>query len=227
MDDILKKPWWDQVIGGKPDTEQTDYQRNMKVREDKDNNNCTIMINQPERIDWIFEATLGKEPEPFPPTLGSMSNTTLEPFVKIAKDWFDKCPPTNRLAFGAILIKQTDNVHTGCEEILPYLPRVELDPQTTADFVYKINRPKKSLVEPSVTINRLNTWSVEGISNVGVTISSGKPGVSTHVRNLHVCKLVLDINTALLDNPISGDKAWEIFQELIEQGNKIASEGDV
>lgn len=227
-DDTTKKSWWDQVVGEDPVTGEIDYQRNLQTLRGPINDNSLIMIHQPERIDWILEATLDKAQGPMPPTLGSMSDRTLEPLVKIVKNWLGICPRTYRLAFGAIIVKQTDNVQTGCEEIQPYLPNVKLNPKGTSDFSYKINRPKKSSVKPNVTINRVNEWSIEVSSNLGITMgSSRKAVVSTNIQNLHLCKLGLDINTAIQDSLISGDEATEIFQELIRHGQEIAKKGDV
>ena len=224
--DEINKSWWIKVVGDDPETENTDYQKNMKILKGSFNDNPLVVVGQPERIDWILEAATDETPKTLPPILGPMSNSILEPLLKIVKRWFDNCPSVSRLAFAAFLTKQVGSVQTGCEEIQRYLPSVQLDPKETTDFSYKINRPKKSSIEPSITINRLQKWSIETISNLGVTIGSREP-MSTRIRDQCICQLILDINTAILDNTISGDNAWEIFQELIMHGKKITRDGDV
>lgn len=227
-DDTATKSWWNQVVDENPSTGEVDYQRNLQILRGSINGGFLIMIHQPERIDWILEAGADKTQGPMQPTLGSMSDRTLEPLEKIVKNWLGICPPTHRLAFGATIVKQTDTVQTGCQEIQPYLPNVTLDPKNTSDFSYKINHPIESSVKPNVIINRVSEWSIEVSSNLGVTMSaSRKIGVSTNVQNLYFCKLGLDINTAIQDSLIFGDEATEIFQELTRYGHEIAKNGDV
>ena len=228
MDDIVKNSWWRQIVGHDPDDDRIDYKSNLKVQKGSFNNNILAIISQPKRIDWTLEATVDESSENSkPPSLGTMNGRILEPFVGIVKDWFDKCSPINRLAFGAILINPTADAKTGYEEIQNYLPRVQLDPQGTSDFFYQINRPKKSSVNKNIKINRLNKWSVGLIGTVGVTIDSAEREAFTHIREQHICRLELDINTPILDSAVSGDGASAVFQELIKYGQEIASKGDV
>ena len=211
-----------------PDEVHVDNQRKARVQKSLLDGNLWAMICQPGRVDWTLEA-VEKESDKTSElvTLGAMSANTLEPFVKIIGKWLGKCPPTNRLAFGANLGKMVNDRHAGYEEIKRYLPSVELDPQNTDNFLYQINRPRKSKVDPNIMINRLNTWSVVLVSTGGVTIDSTGAKISANVQNIHVRKLELDINTAFLDDSIAKKKGRKIFQELVEHGQEISSEGDV
>lgn len=228
MDDIIKNSWCNQIVGRNPEDEYIDYQRSLKAQKSSFHDNLLTIVSQPKRIDWTLEATTDESSEMSTlPTLGSMSNRTLEPFVEIIKQWLDKCPMANRLAFGALLVRPTANIQTGCEEIQQYLPHVQLKPHDTSDFFYQVNRPRKSTVDQSIMINRLNKWSVGLIGTVGVTMDSSTLKTSTNIHSQHVCRLELDINTVVLNSTISRDKTYEIFQELVKHGLEISSEGDV
>lgn len=228
MEDVVKNTWWEDTIGDKPDEVHVDNQRKARIQKSLLNGNLWTMICQPGRVDWTLEA-VEKESDKTSElaVLGSMTTNTLEPFVKIIGKWLGKCPPTNRLAFGAHLGKMTDDIHTGYEEIQQYLPNVKLDPQNTANFRYQINRPRKSEIDSKIMINRLNTWSVVLVSTGGVTIDPMASKISANVQSSHVRVLELDINTASVDGSIAKNKVRKVFQELVEHGQEISSKGDV
>lgn len=224
----IEDTWWETTIGDRPDQVHVDNQKKAKIQKSMIKGNLWTMICQPGRVDWTLEA-IEKESDTTLDllALGSMSTGTLEPFVNAIEKWLSICTPINRLAFGANLGKVTDNMRTGCEEIQQYLPSVELDPQNTANFLYQINRPRKSKVDSKITINRLNTWSMVIISTGGVMIDPTASKVLGNVQHVNVCKLELDINTASSNSKIAEDKAIDMFKELTEQGHEISNKGDV
>ena len=228
MEDVVKNEWWEETIGDKPEKVHVDNKRKVRVQKSLLNGNFWTMICQPGRVDWNLEA-VEKESDKTSEllALGAMSDNTLEPFVKIVRKWLGKCPSTNRLAFGADLGKVTNDIHTGCEEIQKYLHSIKLDPKNTTDFLYQINRPRKSKVDSNIIINRMNTWSVVSVSTGGVTINPTTSKISANVQNMYVCRLELDINTALSDNNIAKNKVYKVFQELVECGQEISDKGDV
>ena len=228
MEGAVGNTWWEEAVGGKPENEHIDHQKGVKEQKGTLNGNLLVMVSQPGRIDWTLEATEEGSSEPSKlPTVGSMSGDALEPFVGIVKNWLNRCPPTNRLAFGTILGRLVADAQAGYEEIQPYLHNVRLNPQGISDFFYQINRPKESTVNQGIRINRLSKWSVALVGTVGITIDPAASKASASmIQRRHICRLELDINTAALSDAVSGDDAYAIFQELIEHGQDIASKGD-
>ncbi len=207
----IKNTWWHETIDKNPEEEHIDHKHNSKEQIGPLGNNKLVLISQSDRVDWVLETITNESPVP---VSSPMTNHTLEPFLMTVKNWFSRCPPAKRLAFGAILVRPTASIQTGYEEIQPYLTNVKMYPQDTTNFFYQINRPKQSKVNPDITINRLNKWSVR-------VRGDNVPESATTI-----CMLELDINTTPLYKTVTGSDADDIFSELVEQGRDIASRGD-
>lgn len=228
-EDAFENTWWKKVVGNMPEDEHINRQRGVIEQKGTLNGNLLTMVYQLGRVDWVLEAAEQRSPSEGSEllTIGSMSHKTLRPFMMVVKNWLSECPPTNRLAFGAILGKLAADAQTGYEKILPYVPDVQLDPQGISDFFYQINRPRESTSDKGVRINRLSRWSVPLIGTVGVTVDPTISKVSANMQGQHICKLDLDINTTLLDDAVFGNNAYGIFQELVALGQEIATKGDI
>lgn len=228
-DDAIKNTWWGKIIGSKMDEENIDRQNGVKEQKGFFHGNHLVMVSQSGRVDLILAATEERSSETSElPALGPMSPDTLSPFAEIVKNWLNKSPPVNRLAFGANLGMRTTDAQTGYKKIQPYLPNVKLNPESISNFRYQINRPKESTVSPGTMINRLNIWTVVLLSTVEVTVEPTASKASANIKKpQYVCRLDLDINTSTLDDEVKKNGANSIFQELVEHGQEIASKGDV
>ena len=72
----------------------------------------------------------------------------------------------------------------------------------------------------------MSRWSVPQVGTVGVTIDPAVSKATTNIQGWYICKLDLDISTHHLNDTISGDGAYTIFQELADHGQNIAKDGD-
>ena len=111
------------------------------------------------------------------------------------------------------------------------LPAVQLDPNNTRDFVYRINKRRLSSCGISrLEINRLSTWSAVTVSTLNVEIFTSAqqpPRIIPSVDNC-VCRLELDINSAQEHHlTINASIATELFSELVTLGNEIATKGEI
>ena len=226
MDKIVEDKWWEKVNGSKPDNEQINYQLGMKVQGGMVGDNGLTVQSQSDRIDWML--TVGKQIPNEPPrnTIGSLSDA-LETLLGVAKRWLKVCPPSNRLAFGAGLVRQVSDGRRGCEEILQFLPNLNLSLDNASDLVYQINRRKKSASGTGMMINRIGKWSVIQINTIGLTVSDAGTSISPPEQERYARRLDLDINTVPSDDDIPTDNTYTIFQELTKYGCEIASKGDV
>ena len=219
------------MVGSQPNDEHINRQNGMREQRGMLNGNHLTMVSQTKRIDWTLDparqGSLEPTVPPELPAIGPVSCDTLEPFATIVRKWLIQCPPVNRLAFGAILVMPVANAQKGCEELQKHLHYIQMNPQNTTDFIYQINRPKESAIDSGVRINRLCRWSVSQIGTVGVEVDLTTLNASAAMEGQYVCKLDLDINTAVLNNVVSGDNAYEIFQELVAHGQEIAAKGDI
>ena len=116
---------------------------------------------------------------------------------------------------------------SGYQLLNRFLRSVNVDPETT-DFLYRVKRPTVSQVFAPRKINRLTTWvvtrfifklSVESLAN----IANEKASISSES---FACSLEFDINTdGENTEPLPADKLIEIFGELLDFSDELATNG--
>ena len=220
---------WEVVMGRSPDRVSSRPREGIQVAEGGIQGSVLVVNSQAGRIDLNIR--------PLPPapnvrldkfiTLGLFTEL-IPQFIQMANGWLRESPPSSRLAFGSVLLKETESIRTGNEEINRLLPSVQIDASGSSDFFYQINRRRRSLSTNGVLINRLSKWSVmQGGSvdliaggGIGIQVSSG--------QEFYGCRLELDMNTIGPPNhPIPKAKITDLFDELTRLGKEIADEGDI
>ncbi len=211
--------WWEGVVGEPPENRTLKPKVGVQQDEGPFEHGRLMLAIQPDRVDWLF--TTSDEHEsviPFPIALASFNEGMFR--------WFENCPSMQRLAFGAILTQPITDRIAGYRQLSAYLPSVNIDAENSSDFSYQINRPRSSKsVIAGLRINRLTKWSVQTRMQVRLLPISRPVDV---LEGPVACRLELDINTSQdYRGEFSKDRLREIFQELVEMGREIASEGDI
>ena len=181
-----------------------------------------------DRIDW----RLSHDPKNLSgelPIIGPYE-TLAERFRQVMLGWLSLCPQISRLAYGAVLLMPAGEPSQACQILEPLLPGIKIDWDNSYDFLYRINRRRRSSsgVE-GLEINRVATWSLATISGMRVDFVSGQPAPSIiQLPDSGICRLELDINTApefqrVLEKSVRSN----LFAELVDFGNEIAREGDI
>jgi hypothetical protein len=186
----------------------------------------------PRGTEWFLEPV----PDPDKPEASLwLGMTVLPPFKELMRRWLVDCPPLQRLAFGAVLYLPVEDKMKGYSQLSAYLG-LELDPENSGDFLYQINRRRRSgCGVPNLEINRLSKWTW---LQLGLRASDGEqPWLEIRPS---VCLLELDINTALdFREPLSGksyvpfrgplprESYVPLFDELVSFAEEIAVKGDV
>jgi len=225
-----KIPWWNQVV--EKDAEESRSRRSVgELQESGAFEGKRLVLDiKPGRADWRLSALPGPPGElpDLVPTIGPLDDV-LTTFLKLTDRWLDVCPPVTRIAFGAILVKPATDRETGYSAISRLLPRVDIDPENSFDFLYQINRPRTSSSGISgLRLNRLSKWSVLATFLLQVAAGGGGGGLVRDTRQPQFfCRLELDMSTdANFSEEFSRDKMRPIFQELVDLGREIAEEGD-
>ncbi len=188
-----------------------------------------LLSVQPARIDWNFRpAGPSPEDDPRPPTLGSLA-AALPPFAHVMSRWLALAPAVQRLAFGCVVRLPATTPGEAYRRLIEFLPSVRIDPDTSSDLFYQINRPRSSRSGiPGLQINRLSKWSVAlfQIVRVNVTPAGVQQVMEEHPAT--ACHLELDINTApSFSGDLPRERLAEIFDELAALGVEIALRGDI
>ncbi|MBC7822744.1 MAG: hypothetical protein H7126_02485 [Candidatus Parcubacteria bacterium] len=225
---IVEQDSWKKLTGELPERKTSEPRTGIRQEEgrfkDERVDGQLVLITQPTRADWqLVPITDVSDPE-FP-TLGLFTES-VDSFLKLMIRWLEEAPPTQRLAFGAVLIKPVNSSKEGYEWVSAYLP-FNLD-ENSSDFSYQINRPRKSASTKTsdLSINRLSKWSVSLLTSFAFDPSRLEQYITKPPR--FSVRLELDINTTPnFSEEVGSEKLSHVFQELVELGREIASKGDI
>lgn len=224
--------WWETTIGSAPDSMTNKPKEGLVQLNGQIDETAQLVLScQPDRIDWQLSPI---EPTDLPPDYPAIDNfeTALPKFIDIINRWLEQPRPEfQRIAFGAILVKQVSNRVSGYSEIAKYLPAVKIDAEGSTDFSYTINRPRPStLAIEGLTINRLSKWGVAVFKMFKLPmIASEGIKLIMHAadKETYLCRLELDINTTTDIAKLPNEQIKEIFAELVNLAKEIAAQGDV
>lgn len=223
--------WWGKIVGTAPEIKT--MQKGIGVREAGPirDGYCNLVLQvQGPRIDWLA-AAVSKDGEPLK---GFLTFDTvkggLNTFRELLEPWVQSVAPIKRIGLGAVLVMPVENREVGYKTISRFLPAVKLDPTTSSDFSYSINRPRlsKSGIE-DLKINRLSRWGVAQLQEI--QIQAGIPGavaIMEGAADFQAVRVELDINTAgERTEPLPQDRQASVFQELTGLAEEIAVKGDI
>lgn len=225
----IQEPSWWQYIVGEPSETKVFHPRKRQFQDKGIFKEGELILEiEPFRIDWIYRVTQS-EFDQIKNSLGLLSEAS-KSFNESIQKWFDvdNFPTLQRLAFGALLIQPVKNRKSGYNRISKYLINsVKLDPESSSDFLYQINRPRDSKLNfPELKINRLTKWSVQTHKHFGVAVGKESKTVYESEESF-ACRLELDINTMPnIKNRFNSDDSKNIFNELVNLGIEIAEKGD-
>lgn len=214
---------WRDVIGSDPEFQSSKPKVGERVEAGPFGEGKLFLQVQPSRLDWVFVAEPDeKERDALLRSFPAM----LEIFSAPMAEWLNRHPATNRLAFGASLRLPIANRDEGYAKISEFLP-FSINPKTSTDFLYQINRPTESSIIEKLTINRLSKWSVGLLVRQMIQIDpEGQPTAHVLPGDEH-CRLELDINTSgNFQGYLPSDRLTSLFDELVEFGRAIVREGD-
>ncbi len=155
------------------------------------------------------------------PTIGPFRDK-IPWFANVMMHWLVKsAPPLIRLAFAGKLLQPADTQEEAYRALERLLSGVKLTPRPK-DFLYHVNRRRKSRVVNGLEVNRMSTWSKMNI------LFSVPPGQSFIWPDKCYSAVQLDINTAPEKVALlPPDALPKLFGELVNLGLEIAERGDV
>ena len=187
----------------------------------------TLNLTQ-DRSDWIFHGVPlpSNQANPPPPTLGNFPNG-VPVLERLAKGWLDKCPPIVRLAFGVALVIPAGDLAAAYAKMQRFLPHIAPSDASARDFNYQVNRPQKSQYLADVTVNRVERWNIAQGGAISVNIDASSASMTATTSSTVACRLGLDVNNVVTGNVIPDDQRLLLLDELIEEGHKMVSRGEI
>jgi len=228
----IEYDWWESLCGEPPETRMINPRNGTIHEEGKFENGIFTVDVAPFRLDYKYSVPNRPPDSDKLSTLGDLDNVIEKFNVYVNKLInLDKITDLQRLAFGAILFQQVDSKKAGYEILSKYLPfRIEAD--KVSDLFFQINRPRNSLLETTLLLNRLTKWSVGAIDLVALELS--RSGEKTTTKSfsttnlIYAVRLELDINTSPeYQGPFKKKDILPIFEELIDLGKVTSRKGDL
>ncbi len=227
---LIETRSWESLVGKVPDELRIQQQQQLVMEEGSFLNGRLRVEARSNRFDWRFFPDPKNLPHELP-VLGPYADLESR-FRGLMLRWLPNCPPIHRVAYGGVLLLPAEGLPDAYRKLKGLLPAVEMDPENTQDLTYRINRRRDSRCSiEGLRINRLSTWSAVQLLDavIDIPVSGHRPPKVTQLPNSRsLCRLELDINTIPeFVGEFDKDLVLEIFNELVETGNEIATRGDV
>lgn len=228
----LETTWWSDILDVQAENMNQQTREGLRQEGGSFKRGELLLAVKLDRVDWHYIAKVDNvmNEEGFP-TISDFPSS-LEDFLPLMRQWLklENCPSIGRMAFGAVLLSPVESLHNGYVKLLTHLPKFDLDPDSTQDFLYQVNRWRKSeLGIPHLQVNRLSKWSVPDLVNIRFRTSKSSPK-PTNLGDSHhfACRLDLDINTTQeFPDTLPQERLYDILDELVNFGKEIAEKGDV
>ena len=218
---------WEKLMGVSPESIDERPRQQLLREVGRANGNRLLSIIQTQRVDWNFRPDPPTDSEIVtPPTLADV-NQAIPVLQRALGVSLQVAQLVERLAFGVVLVQQIASSDEGMRQLSKYLPHMELETRGGSDFVYQINRRRRSSNAPHVQINRLAKWSLEEFHSGALRVTSNQAPQFESSGPRFVNRLVLDINTAPDNSAISAQKMSTLFVEFMVLAREIATNGDV
>lgn len=223
--------WWRALIGREPQAKTV--QQGIGIQETGPfNERCTLSLDlRANRIDWLMAAALPPNDTPSGFPVIDAYPQVFADFRQLLAGWLPRISSVQRMAIGAIVTAPVADKAVGYRELAPLLPSIRLDPATSSDFSYSINRHTTSpRACPGLHINRLSHWAVAQLMGLQIQIDGSAAGMTMRERSpgVSVLRLQLDISTdAERRDNLPNDQLVPLFDELLSFARNIVERGDV
>ena len=212
--------WWQEASGKEPSAINRDLRSKTVEFVGTLQDGVALVLRVAEgRIDWVVAPEIGDGILSGAPTIAAYEDAK-QIMLTAIKNWFDKHSTTapDRMAFGGAVLAKAASREASYAELGRLLAgKVTIDPKNSSDFSYRINRPRKSITDTTITINRLSTWVCQS-----VTIPPPLTPTGTIVFNT---KVDWDINTTPDGPPISSPA--KLLNEMVALADEIIEKGDI
>lgn len=220
---------WGRLVGVSPESSDTREHEGTVREQGMVDANTLLLVSRNERLDWILLPRPGPgdsnrgNPIVLENVERAISLLTRALDVSIGAFAFGRA---DRIAFGSVLVQRAFNPTDAAKQLSRYLPRLDLG-LDGSDFLYQINRRRRSSHALHVQINRLSRWQLEDVRGGLLTIGPLQPPGFTSDEQFSISKLTLDVNTAPGNNAISNERMPGLLDEMIAFSYEIAANGDI
>jgi hypothetical protein len=227
----LQATRWIDITGQNPENVNEQPRQGMRQETGHFGQGDLILTVKLDRIDLLYTVATTRQIQADLPAIGVFPDA-LETFLAIVLDWLtlETYPAIDRLAFGAILLYPTATLEDSYRQLLAYLPGINPDLRGSRDFLYQINRPRKTETDiPELKINRLSKWATLDLVEVLAKVSPSPESPKRVATSRYLaCRVELDINTSSeFEGELPRVHLPALFEELVAVGQEILDQGDI
>lgn len=217
--------WWQEIVGDAPDVSNSQPKLGIKQDDGHYKDGKLVLSTILGRADWVYIPAFDYEINNLDHQRLPEFTATLQDFVDIANRVLNLNIPIKRIALGVILHIPVQDRIEGYSELIRYVSDVKINPENSSDFLYQINKRRKSENFADLFINRLTHWSV-AIGTL-TKINFLAPIDNNLIIEEHFyTRLEMDINTAQeYSGGFSKAQTIPLFLELTQLSAEIAEKG--
>lgn len=215
---------WEHLTGAKPENVMNRGQQ--QVQEGPLRPGRLLLQKQMGRLDVIYGGfPRPDEAEDPVATLGNLEEAW-NGLRAITPALLKSLGPVVRLALGTELVQPAETTQAAYRILVDHIRSQSFELQGGQEFVYQINRPRKSEVSPPLLLNRLTRWNASSWQPVAFELGAG-PRVLTGPPKVGAV-ITTDINTdSDRTTPLQPDKLSVLLEELLNLTAEIRDKGDI
>ena len=171
------EPWtvsadlWEQVLGAPPETDQNQPRQRVRVQTGPWHEGVLQLTVSPFNVVWLAAPPTDQESLPNPNNWRVAD--IIPDFLAVTRLWLSSIDfGIKRVGFGLHSLLPAQDKVSAYRLLQGLVPSVTIEPETTSEFFYQINRPVPSRVlGGDVRLNRLMKWSATVLRFVPIQIA--------------------------------------------------------
>src|SRR5262245_27779677 len=138
--------WWGKYVRVQPDEVVSRVKAGFTETKGEIDGRLLTLRAEGTRVDWALSARLSEseDPETILKVMAGAFHEVTPSSLKITEPWISSLAQVTRLAFGAVLIQPVESRKEGYARLAKYLGQRAPDPENSSDFLYQINRQRRS-----------------------------------------------------------------------------------
>ena len=149
-------------------------------------------------------------------------------FVAATTSWLTSAKfPVLRIAFAAVLLLETTNVHESYRVLKELVKSVSINPERMRELFFRVNWPQQSKSLGGISLNRITNWSAIQVASVIVQMVGQAVSTSSGLPEKFAVRLEVDHNTSQENKtPIEPALLAPIYRELVDLASENAERGE-
>lgn len=180
---------------------------------------------QGPRLDWVWNIDSSTEDAAM--SLGDVE-ASIDEFLKLLENWVKAQTNVSRIAMGGIFAIPADNRIDAYQKLQPYLHVLQLEPETTSELMYQINRfAIREFLGKQATFNRITKWGARAVRKGAFIFTSDGNLQSTNSEPVYSATCELDLSSPVdMSTPFGGEEAAKLLLDFKIDALEILETGD-